>query len=106
MPRGVEIITRVRKPKIDKLKPAAPGAAVADADFDNCEVLPRQPIETDRGMVGVEGWDVFCFNPACDVVRTDQVKLRGDTYNVDGEPQRFTKKGRFKAVKITLVKVS
>lgn len=106
MPSGVETITRIRKPKVDKLKPQAAGESVPDKDFDNCEVLPRQPIETERGMVGVEGWDVFCFNPACDVVRTDQVKLRGETYNVDGEPRRFSRKGKFKAVQITLVKVS
>jgi hypothetical protein len=105
MPSGVETITRIRKAKVDKLKPQT-ATTPDEEEFGNCEVLPRQPIETDRGLVGVEGWDVFCFNPACDVVRTDQVELRGATYNVEGEPRRFTKKGKFKALQITLVKVS
>jgi hypothetical protein len=105
MPKGVETITRIRKPKVDRLRPATATEA-AEATYGNCAVLPRQPIETDRGMVGVEGWDVFCFDPAADVVRTDQVSYKDEIYNVDGEPRRVSKKGRFKALQITLVKVS
>lgn len=105
MPKGVETITRIRKPKVDKLKPQT-ATTPEEQDFGSCEVLPRQPVETDHGQVGVEGWDVFCFDETCDVVRTDQVELRGIVYNVEGEPRRFTKRGRFKAVQITLVKVS
>lgn len=105
MPKGVEQITRTRKAKVDKLKPQT-GVDDDVATYGNCEVLPRQPIETDRGQVGVEGWDVYCFDASADVIRTDLVELRGQSYNVVGEPRRFTKRGRFKALQITLSKVS
>jgi hypothetical protein len=113
MARGVETIVRVRKVKQDPLKPSS-SSPVANATFKNCEVLPRQPVETERGLVGLEGWDVFCFDPESvdpvtklsKILHTDQITLRGETYNVIGEPRPFTKKGRFKMLQITLSKVS
>lgn len=105
MPKGVESITRIRKGKVDKLKPQN-STADDERTFENCASLPRQPIETDRGLVGVEGVDIFCFDSACDVVRTDQVRFNGIVYNVDGDPRRFVRRGKFKALQITLVKVS
>lgn len=105
MPKGVETITRVRKPKLDKLKPQD-SAAPDEQDFGQCATLPRQPIETEQGLVGVEGIDVFCFDPACDVTRNDQVRYNGVLYNVEGEPRTFLKLGKFKTLQITLTKVS
>ena len=112
MAKGVESIIRVRTPKVDKLKPG-PVAAPAETSFGSCEVLPRQPVETENGQVGVEGWDVWCFDPAifdaptktAKVLRTDQVRVRGELHNVVGV-RPFTKRGRFKAVNLILERVT
>lgn len=105
MPTGVETITRVRKPKVDRLKTPTV-EPVPNEDFTSCQEVPRASQEEGRGWVGIGGFDIYCFDEACDVIGTDQVIFRGKTYNVDGEPQRFVKRGRFKAVLIKLKAVT
>ena len=113
MPKAVESIVRIRKVKVDKLKPSTPDA-VADETYEQCHVLPRQPVETEQGQVGVEGWEVFCQDASSVdpithqslVLDTDQIRLRGEVYNVIGKPRPFVKSGRFKSLQITLTKVS
>lgn len=105
MPSGVEEIVRIRKAKVDRLKPQ-PATEPDERTFGNCQEVPRASYEEGRGWVGIGGYDIYCFDPECDVTRTDEVRFRGVTYRVDGDPQRFTKRGRFKAVLIKLEAVS
>lgn len=105
MAKGVETFVRIRGGKVDKLKPQA-SVPPSEETYKDTQALPRQPAETERGQVNVQGWDLWCFDPAADVVGSDQIRFRGEIYNVIGDPRRFDKRAVFKALHITISKVS
>lgn len=106
MPKGNETVTVVRQAKVDKLS-SAPAGVAPEFDLEGCQVLPRQSFEEGRGWVNVDGWDVWCFTePTQEVLYTDQLRVRGDLYQIEGKPARYDKRGRFKALKIQTQAVS
>jgi hypothetical protein len=66
----------------------------ADVTFvvPNCSVEPRgtSSEENDQQQHVETGLTVFCGNPAVDVHATDRATIAGLTYEVDGEPARYT----------------
>lgn len=105
MPSGTESFVRLRGGRVDKLKPQA-SVPPTEVQYEDTQPLPRQPVETERGQVNVDGWDLWCFDPAADIVDSDQIRFRGQVYNVIGTPRRFDKRGIFKGLQITISKVS
>ena len=98
MPSGNETVTVIRKPKVDKLSTAAQGAPL-EFDLEDCQILPRQAEEDGRGWVTIDGWDIWCFtDPGREVLFSDQVRVRGVVYAVEGRPARYDKRGTFKAL--------
>ena len=106
MASGNEVVTVVRTTKVDKLSTPAAGPP-DEFDLVNCQVLPRRALEEGRGWVSIDGWEVWCFtDPAREVLHTDQVRIRGVLYSVEGKPARFDKRGKFKALSIVAAKAS
>lgn len=104
MPSGNETVTVVRKAKVDKLSSTA-GAPPVEFDLEGCQVLPRQAEEAGRGWITLDGWDVWCFvDPGREVLYTDQVRIRGDLYSVEGRPAVYDKRGTFKALLVKATK--
>lgn len=98
MPRkiGTRTVTVIRKPKTDRLA-TAPVGAPPEHDIKGCAVLPRTSHEEDRGWVIVEGRMVVAPY-AADVLATDQVRVDGSVWEVDGEPGDYeNKRGTGKA---------
>lgn len=96
-----ETVTIVRKPKVDKLKPAS--GPSAEIPVEKCIVLPRASNETDGGWVQRSGWSVYApvgapFRP------DDQVRVRGELYAVEGVPGVFPVK-RGIGVVVTLERI-
>lgn len=93
---GTRTITVVRKPKTDRLSTPA-GGTPPEHDIEGCAVLPRTSHEEGKGWVIVEGRMVIAPFGS-DVVGTDQVKVDGLTWDVDGEPGDYeNRRGKGKA---------
>src|SRR5690349_13207299 len=87
-----ETVTIVRKPRVDRLKPAS--GPVEEAPVSRCIVLPRASNETDAGWVQVSGYTVIA-PVGSDFRPDDQVRIRGELYAVIGEPGEYpVKKGK------------
>lgn len=104
MAKGVEIITVVRKPRADRLKPTP--SAEERFDIKGCIIWPRAGQEEDGGWVQISGYNVLA-PPGSDVVAEDQVLCRGELHSVKGTPGDYrTKRGKGKGLLITLERVS
>lgn len=93
---GTRTVRVIRKTKVDRLS-TAPAGAAPEHDIEGCAVAPRTSHEEGRGWVIVEGRMVVAPYGA-DVLATDQVKVDGETWDVDGAPGDYeTKRGKGKA---------
>lgn len=105
MPSGTETVTVIRKPKVDKLTPAS-GTTPEEFDLEGCQLLPRRAQEEGQGWVSVDGWEVWCFkNPGREILFSDQIRIRGDLYSIEGTPSVYDKRGTFKALQVTTKRV-
>lgn len=101
---GSRTVTVIRKPKVDRLSSAPTGPA-PEHDVVGCAITPRASHEEERGWVIVDGRMVIAPYGA-DVLATDQVRIDGQTWDVDGEPGDYeNKSGRGKATIFYLKKV-
>lgn len=115
MPTGARTATRVRTAKVDKLS-RTPAGDAAELPMSGLIILPRQSFEEGQGWVTIEGWDIYIMpssrvqpegGPARayadgDIVATDQLRIDGTLWQVDGPPAPYDKGTQRKA---TLVKV-
>lgn len=88
---GSRTVRVIRKPKIDKLS-TPPAGAPPEHDIVGCAVLPRTSHEEGRGWVIVEGRMVIAPHGS-DVLASDQVRVDGVVWDVDGEPGDYENKG-------------
>lgn len=101
---GVDVITVVRKPQVDRLKPT-PGP-VQEFDVEGCMAIPRASNEEGQGWVQISGYTVYAPGGS-DVREDDQVRFRGRLYSVEGVPGDLRdRKGKKKALAVTLERVS
>lgn len=101
---GVDTITVIRKAKVDRLS-SAPAGPAPEHDVTGCAILPRTSFEQGKGWVIVEGRQVIAPYDA-DVLATDQVRVEGLVWEVDGEPGRYAKRGKGKACIFYLTRVT
>lgn len=113
MATGDQTVTVVRTPRRDKLSSASSTDPVT-FDITDVSVVPRQGIETERGWINIEGYDIWVLPTSTvvlsddtrrqyqddDVVSSDFITIRGDEWQVDGPDAYFTKKGSFAGAKI------
>lgn len=93
---GTRTVTVVRQPRVDRLDPNPPPAAI-EHDIEGCAIVPRASQEEGKGWVVVEGYSVFAPHGA-DVTADDRVRFDGVLWDVDGEPGDYeNKRGRGKA---------
>lgn len=107
-----ETIVRLRAPVLEERDRY--GGAVRDWDnavrveIDGCAVSPRfTPEDTANGRQGVIIGLTIYAPPAADVVPTDRIVVRGDTYDIDGQPGDWTNPydGRSRGVEFALKRV-
>lgn len=115
MPTGARTATRVRKAKVDRLD-STPGGLADEISLTGLVILPRQSYEQGRGWVTIEGKDIYILPTSRvlvgsapprpfadgDVLATDQLRIDGKIWQVDGPPAEYDKGVTRKA---TLVKV-
>lgn len=93
---GTRTVTVVRQPRVDRLDPNPPPAAI-EHDIEGCAIVPRASQEEGKGWVVVEGYSVFAPHGA-DVTADDRVRFDGVLWDVDGEPGDYeNKRGQGKA---------
>lgn len=98
---GSRTITVIRKAKVDRLSDT-PAGAPPQHDIEGCAVVPRTSLEQDKGWVIVEGRMVIAPY-AADILSDDQVRVDGETWDVDGEPGDYeSKRGKGKATIVYL----
>jgi len=103
--RGDETITVIPAAGRDEYgDPLPAGPAVT---IRGCVVLPRRVNSPERGMVLIDGFEVFAVDPAemekaLQVTARDTIRCRGDDYQVEGTPGDYRKSGRTKAVQMIL----
>jgi hypothetical protein len=69
------------------------GAAPAPRSVEGCVVWPRTTLAYEsRGEVPIDGWNVK-MPAGTDVNETDRVKVRGKTYDCEGIPADYGRKG-------------
>lgn len=101
---GSRTITVVRKPRVDRLS-TPPVGAPPEHDVTGCAVMPRTSFEQERGWVVVEG-RMIVAPFGSDVLASDQVKVDGETWDVDGEPGHYeNRRGVGKATILYLKRV-
>lgn len=114
MATGARTITVVRKTVVDKLKPA-PSGTPGETVISKVIILPRQAFEQGQGWITLEGWDIYILPTSRvavvggtrayadgDILHTDQIRIDGVTWQVDGPAAPYDKGAVRKA---TLVKV-
>lgn len=116
MATGDTTITVVRRPKKDKLSTAS-STDPASFTIEAVSVVPRQALETDRGWINLEGYDIWVLptssvhddpdDPTAgreyaddDVLSSDVITINGREWQVDGPDAYFTKRGSFAGAKI------
>lgn len=101
MARGKETVKVIRKPKVDKAKPAS--GPTAEFDVDGCHVIPRASNESGGGWIQINGYTIVApGDPG--VHADDQVMVRGELHSVIGKPGVFFKGRRAKNTLITTQK--
>jgi len=91
MAAGKETVRIIRKPKVDKLKPAS--GPTEEFDVERCHVIPRASNEAEQGWVQINGYTVIAPG-AADIREDDQIVVRGATHSVIGKPGVFFKGSR------------
>jgi hypothetical protein len=81
-----ETVVVVRKPKVDKLKPAS--GPTAEIPVPKCYVLPRANQEEGGGWIQVSGYTVIA-PVGSDIRADDQIRIRGELYAVEGVPGEY-----------------
>ena len=93
---GRRTIIVVRTPKVDRFS-TPPAGAPPEHPVEGCAVMPRTSHEEGKGWVIVDGRMIIAPYGA-DVLATDQVRVDGETWDVDGEPGDYEdRKARGKA---------
>lgn len=88
MAAGKEIVRIIRKPKVDKLKPAS--GPTDEFNIEHCHVIPRASLEAEAGWVQISGYTVIAPGDA-DIREDDQMMVRGLLHSVIGKPGVFYK---------------
>jgi hypothetical protein len=114
---GDRTITVVRRPRKDKLSTAA-SSEPTEFDIRDVAILPRQAVESDRGWINVEGYDIWVLATSTvadpdgdrgyaddDVLSSDFIRIDGTEWQVDGPDAYFTKKGSLAGAKIQVKRV-
>jgi hypothetical protein len=119
MAKGARVITRVRKPKVDKLSTSS-ATTTDELRIIDVIILPREGYETERGWVTYEGWEIFILPSSRvvpptpeprrayvdgDIVATDLIRIDGVLWQVDGPPAPYDKGAVRKATRIRVKKV-
>lgn len=117
MATGDRTITVVRKVRRDKLSTAS-SSEPTTFDIEGVAILPRQALETDRGWVNIEGYDIWVLPTSAvvrdnvrssyaddDVLSTDFIEIDGVEWQVDGPDAVFTKRGSIAGAKIQVKRV-
>lgn len=78
--------------------------------IEKCAVLPCRVNDPERGWLIRDGFEVFVVDPAQmakarAVTAKDSVAVRGGSYEVDGSPGEYRKRGQVKAIQIFVKKV-
>lgn len=81
-----ETVVVVRKPKVDKLKPAS--GPTAEISVPRCYVLPRANQEEGGGWVQTSGFTVIA-PVGTDIRADDLLRIRGELYAVEGVPGEY-----------------
>ena len=116
--KGARTAIRLRKPQGDKLDPA-PTGAVDQLLLAGLIIMPRESYEEGRGWVTIEGWEIWILQSSTalpaggarrryadgDILSTDQIRIDGKTWQVDGEPAPFDKGTVRKATRIRVKRV-
>jgi hypothetical protein len=82
-------------------------------------ILPRQVEEEGRGWVTIEGWDIYILPSSRvkpdaeperayadgDILATDQIRVDGELWQVDGPPAGYDKGTQRKATVVKVKKV-
>ena len=94
---GVRTLTVVRAPKVDRLSTPSTDEP-PEHDVEGCAVLPRTSFEEGKGWVVVAGRMVIAPHGS-DILSTDQVRVDGKVWEVDGEPGDYeNRRGKPKAM--------
>lgn len=93
---GARTIVVLRPEKRDRFD-TSPVTAAPEHEIKGCAVLPRSSHEEGKGWVIVEGRTIIAPHGS-DVEATDQVRVDGQVWEVDGAPGDYEdKKARGKA---------
>lgn len=98
-----ETVTRIRPPGRDKFGDPT-GAADTDVDLPGCLVAPGGSSEAppNQGANTVEiAYTVYAPDGSAEVLATDQLRVRGEVYQVVGRPQQWTGEGTVIALRRT-----
>lgn len=101
MPKGKETVRIIRKPKVDKLKPAS--GPTAEFDIEGCHVIPRASNESGAGWIQISGYTVVAPG-AADIHEDDEMVVRGAKHSVIGRPGVFFKGSKPKHTFATVVR--
>ncbi len=99
--RGDETVRIIPTVVVDRLRSGSGGLAQPAYDLEDCYVIPRATEEQGKGVVGIEGYDIYYFGTLAAPPRTAQVSVRGQVHDIEGKPRDFIVKGRRKGLIIT-----
>jgi hypothetical protein len=82
--------------------PAAPPQTIR-----GCTVIPRRTNSPERGLVFIDGYEVFAppVAAARAVTARDTIHVRGEDFQVEGTPGEYVKAGTVRAVQMFLKRV-
>lgn len=84
-----------------------PLPASRSIEIKGCHVLPRRVNSPERGMVLIDGYEIFAppVAAALAVTPRDTIKVRGVAYQVEGQPGEYRKRGQSRVVQIFVKRV-
>lgn len=94
-----ETVTVVRPPGKDAFGDRLPGAAT-EFEVQGCLFAPGPSKEAAFAANTVDTDGTIYGPPGMDIVATDQVRVRGDLYTVEGKPQAWGTSGVVVAVRL------
>ena len=86
-----EKVTVIRPIRVDKYRDPSEEPA-PEHDVARCKVWPRSSLEEGKGWITLDGLNVL-MPAGADVKSGDQVRVRGDVYNVEGRPADYGRPG-------------
>lgn len=102
--RGNETVRVTPKVEVDRLRGPI-GTAADPYDLEGCIVVPRSSREEGKGIVGIEGFDVFYFGKLAAPPHTAEVEVRGETHEIADIPRDYIIRGRRKGLIFTTKRV-